>query len=117
MEGLKKILPIVIGIVVLLAVCGFGYYLLVYQSSDYYTRVDNMKVQTISSIDDMKYEYSLKAYNKNGNEKEVKFKTSRKLKDGAYLKLDYMILRGVKGWEEVQDNELPEKVKTSMNIK
>ena len=44
------------------------------------------------------------------NSKEVTFKTSRELKDDAYLKLDVMLTRGVKSWEEVQYDELPDKV-------
>ena len=64
----------------------------------------------------MRYEYILTAYNKNGKEKEVKFKTSRELREGAYLELDLMQMRGVVNWREVQENELPEKVKNAMNI-
>ena len=58
----------------------------------------------------MRYEYTLDAYNEKGNSKEVTFKTSRELKDNAYLKLDVMLTRGVKSWEEVQFDELPDKV-------
>ena len=49
--------------------------------------------------------------------KEIKFKTSRELKEDSYLKLEVMVTRGVKTWEEVQANELPEKVKTALNVK
>ena len=66
--------------------------------------------------DDMKYEYTLKAYNKNGKEKEIKFKTSRELREDAYLELEVMQIRGVVNWKEVQENELPEDVKSAMNI-
>ena len=58
----------------------------------------------------MRYEYTLDAYNEKGNSKKVIFKTSRELKDDAYLKLDVMLTRGVKSWEEVQYDELPDKV-------
>ena len=64
----------------------------------------------------MKYEYTLTAYNKNGKEKEVKFKTSRELREGAYLELDVMQMRGVVNWKEVQIDDLPDEVKTAMNI-
>jgi len=66
-------------------------------------------VEQLSS-GDMRYEYTLDAYNEKGNSKEVTFKTSRELKDDAYLKLDVMLTRGVKSWEEVQYDELPDKV-------
>ena len=64
----------------------------------------------------MKYEYTLDSYNENGKKKEIKFKTSRELKEDAYLMLEVRIL-GVHSWKEVQVNELPEKVKTALNVK
>ena len=64
----------------------------------------------------MKYQYTLTAYNKNGKEKEVQFKTSRELREDAYLELDIMQMRGVVNWREVQVEELPDDVKTAMNI-
>ena len=82
----------------------------------YYTQIDNTKVEEISGTDDMKYQYTLTAYNKNGKEKEVQFKTSRELREGAYLELDIMQMRGVVNWREVQVEELPDDVKTAMNI-
>ena len=93
-----------------------AYYFLVVHKDQYYTQIDNTKIQEISGSDDMKYEYTLTAYNKNGKEKEVKFKTSRELREGAYLELDVMQMRGVIYWREVQQDELPGDVKTAMNI-
>ena len=49
-------------------------------------------------------------------EKEIKFKTSRELREDAYLELEVMQIRGVVNWREVQQDELPEDVKTAMNI-
>ena len=57
------------------------------------------------------------AYDKNGKEKEVQFKTSRELREDAYLELEIMATRGVVNWKEVQVNELPDKVKEEINIK
>ena len=54
--------------------------------------------------------------NDNFKKKEIKFRTSRELKEDSYLKLEVMVTRGVKSWEEVQVNELPEKVKTALNV-
>ena len=56
-------------------------------------------------------------FSENGKKKEIKFRTSRELKEDSYLKLEVMVTRGVKTWEEVQANELPEKVKTALNVK
>lgn len=44
--------------------------------------------------------------------RELKFKTSRELKEDAFLKLEVKTF-GVYSWEEVQYNELPEKVQTN----
>ena len=70
-----------------------------------------------SSSDDMKYQYTLIAYDKSGKEKEIEFKTSRELKEDAYLELEIMVTRGVVNWKEVQVNELPDRVKEELNIK
>ena len=109
MENIKGKIFAGIGIVVAIAVFFIIFWLLFYQESTYYTRIDNTKVEQLSS-GDMRYEYTLDAYNEKGNSKEVTFKTSRELKDDAYLKLDVMLTRGVKSWEEVQYDELPDKV-------
>ena len=116
MEDLKEKLPIIIAVIIVIALIVGAYYFLVVHKDQYYTQIDNTKIQEISGSDDMKYEYTLTAYNKNGKEKEVKFKTSRELREGAYLELDVMQMRGVINWREVQQDELPEDVKTAMNI-
>ncbi len=64
----------------------------------------------------MKYQYTLVAYNKNGKEKEVQFKTTRELREDAYLELEIMSARGVVNWKEVQVNDLPNNVKEEMSI-
>lgn len=109
MENIKGKIFAGIGIVVVIAVFFIIFWLLFYQESTYYTKIDNTKVEQLDS-GDMRYEYTLDAYNEKGNSKEVTFKTSRELKDDAYLKLDVMLTRGVKSWEEVQYDELPDKV-------
>ena len=35
------------------------------------------------------------------------FDTSRELREGAYLKLETLALRGVVSWEEVQQKDIP----------
>lgn len=63
----------------------------------------------------MKYEYTLDSYKENGKKKEIKFKTSRELREDAYLILEVKTF-GVHSWKEVQANELPEKVKIALNV-
>lgn len=74
-------------------------------------KVDNTKIETLSTTSDMKYKYKLNCYSGGGHKKTIEFKTVRQLRDGAYLKLVVNALTGVNKWEEVQYNELPEKVK------
>lgn len=116
MEEFKEKLPIIIAVIIVIALMVGAYYFLVVHKDQYYTQIDNTKIQEVSGTDDMKYEYTLTAYNKNGKEKEVKFKTSRELREGAYLELDVMQMRGVVNWREVQTDDLPDDVKTAMNI-
>ena len=116
MDSFKEKLPIIIVAIIMIAFIAGAYYLLVIHKDLYYTQIDNTKIQEVTSSGDMKYEYTLIAYNKNGKEKEVKFKTSRELREDAYLELEVMQIRGVVNWKEVQANELPSDVKTAMNI-
>lgn len=116
MEILKEKLPGIIAVIIVIALAVGAYYFLIIHKEQYYTQIDNTKIEQISGTDDMKYQYTLKAYNENGKEKEIKFKTSKKLEEGAYLELDVMQIRGVIKWREIQIDELPEDAKTAMNI-
>lgn len=116
MESFKEKLPMIIAVITVIALIIGAYYFLVIHKDLYYTQIDNSKIEEISGTDDMKYQYTLIAYNKNGKSKEVQFKTSRELREGAYLELDVMQMRGVVNWREVQEDGLPEKVKEEMNI-
>ena len=116
MENFKEKLPIIIAVIIMIVLVVGAYYFLVVHKDQYYTQIDNTKIEEVSSTDDMRYQYTLTAYSKKGKEKEVQFKTSRELREGAYLELDVMQLRGVINWREVQMDELPDDVKTVMNI-
>ncbi len=50
----------------------------------------------------MSYSYTLPAYNENGDKKDITFGTSRELKEGAFIRLTVMPIRGVLEWSEVQ---------------
>lgn len=82
-------------------------YWLMGDAQKYYTQIDNSKIAEIESSDEMKYEYTLDAYDEDGDKKEVSFKTSRELKEGAYLCLEILPIRGVVEWAEIQKNDLP----------
>lgn len=113
MEDIKEKIPMIIAIIVAIAICGIAIYFMEFYQATYYTKIDNTKVEKISANDDMKYQYTLECYNENGMKKEIKFKTSRELREDAYLKLDVMLVTGVHSWEEVQYNELPDKVQAN----
>lgn len=116
MDSIKEKMPMIIAVIVAIAICGIAFYFFENYEPVYFTQIDNTKIQSISATDEMKYEYTLDCYNENGNKKEIKFKTSRELREDAYLMLEVRIL-GVHSWKEVQVNELPEKVKTALNVK
>ena len=88
-------------------------------SADYYTQIDNQKIEQVDSrggvIDlqgGLPYSYTLPAYDENGSEKDITFGASRELKDGAFLCLTVAPVRGVTEWREVQYDELPVAVQT-----
>lgn len=112
MENIKEKIPMIIAIVISIAICGIAFYFLESHQSVYYTQIDNSKIERKSTSDEMKYEYTLDCYNKNGKKKQIKFKTTRELREEAYLMLEVTSM-GVHSWKEVQYNELPEKVKTN----
>lgn len=112
MENLKEKIPMIICSVVAIVVLGIAVYFMEFHHSIYYTQIDNRKIEKISASDNMKYEYTLDCYSETGRKKEIKFKTSRELRNNAYLKLDVMIT-GVHNWQEVLYHELPDKVKVN----
>lgn len=112
MDNIKEKLPMMIAIIVAIVICIVAFYFLENYESVCYTQIDNTKIQSISATDDMKYEYTLDSYDKNGKKKEIKFKTSRELKESAYLMLEVKTF-GVHFWKEVEYNELPDKVKVN----
>lgn len=114
MEDLKEKLPTIIGVIIVIALVGLLFYNYGVRSLTLYTKIDNTKISNIESTDNMKYEYELVSYDANGKSRKVKFKTSRELKNKAYLKLKYYYISGVNKWEEVQYNELPSKVKNKL---
>lgn len=77
-------------------------------STSWYTQVDN---EHVVAKDRGEYGYALEAYDENGAHRQIAFGTERVLREGAYLKLSDMPIRGVVAWEEVQLEEIPEKAR------
>ena len=115
MDEIKEKTLELFGIIAFIAICFVVIYVLFYQSPDYYVKVDNTKLKALSE-EDMKFEYTLDGYNNKGRSKSLTFKTSRKLKEGAYLKLEVMYVRGVINWEEVTFKQIPTKAQTKLRM-
>ncbi len=114
---MKNKLKIVIGVatVLLIGLVGFcAWSLSGSGSTEYYTQIDNSKVEqmapnggVITFKGNLPYSYTLLSYDENGSEKEITFGTSRELRDGAFICLTVMPVRGVLDWSEVRYDELP----------
>ncbi len=113
MEEIREKLPMIIIFVSAILLCGVILYYLEFQEEVYYTQIDNTKIEQLLTTDNMKFQYTLIAYNEKGRKKEFTFKTSRELKNEAYLKLETNWAVGVRQWEEMRFEELPEKVKVN----
>lgn len=119
MEMRKKVLGgIATAVVIVAVVIGFGMWFLSGSNSTYYyTQIDNSKIEqndsdggVVNLNGGMEYAYTLSAYNESGKEKDITFGASRQLREGAYIRLTVMPVRGVIEWSEVQYDELPEAV-------
>ncbi len=84
---------------------------------DYYVRIDNACVfenepsgGVINLGSSEPYLYELEAVNATGDKAEIKFGTSRELRQDAFIKLDLQPIRGVVGWSEVSKDALPTNV-------
>lgn len=105
---MKKIIGIVSVICVLLLICcaAGGMWYLENRQNFFYTKVDNSKVSELPPGEDMKYKYSLECYSEKGKKKSLTFKTSKILREDAYLMLEVRSF-GVHKWEEIEYDKLP----------
>ncbi len=119
-NNMKKKVKITIGVVavLLIGLVGFcAWFLSGSGSAEYYAQIDNTKVEQVDSNGGvinfkggLPYSYTLLSYDENGSENEITFGTSRKLREGAFIRLTVMPVRGVLDWSEVQYDELPDAV-------
>lgn len=98
--------------VVLIAVAVYflsvGYDRVFVSPDTYYAQVDNTHLSKAEdSTNEFDYHYELPAVSEDGNTTKLGFDTSRELREGAYLKLETLALRGVVRWEEVAWDEIP----------
>ena len=114
---MKKKLSIGIAVVVIIVVGFIGFcmwFLSGTGSTYYYSQIDNSKIEqtesksgVINFSGSMDYSYTLFSYDENGKGKDITFGTSKELKEGAFIRLTVMPIRGVLEWKEVQYDELP----------
>lgn len=111
----KIMLGITVATIAVIGFVGFcAWFLSGAGSTYYYAQIDNNKIEqgdsnggVINFHGGMSYSYTLPAYNESGDKKDITFGTSRELKEGAFICLTVMPIRGVLEWSEVQYNELP----------
>lgn len=63
------------------------------------------------------YKYKLVGFDKEGKEKELEFSAQKNLRKDSFLLVYYSEEKGVKSWEEVEKDNLPTKVKGTLNVK
>ncbi len=109
---MKKIVGTVVALAVVALVgagAWFGYRAVFTEPEAWYAQVDADRLTPADdNNNDFDYHYDLPAVSADGRERELGFDTSRELRDGAYLKLETLALRGVFSWEEVAWDEVPE---------
>lgn len=104
-------------IVLLIPLCGYEFwYVPNYGGDDYYTYVGDSYKEIIekddSGNDYREYYYNQNSYDKNGNQKLLKFNSAlgRPIKANNYLKVTYNQKRDqVISWEKVQKYQVPRK--------
>ena len=119
---MKKKILFGIGAVVIAAVCVCIFSLSKAGSTYYYSQIDNSKMEQVESrggvinfSGSMDYSYTLFSYDENGKGQDITFGASRELKEGAFIRLTVMPIRGVLEWEEVQYDELPAAVQDQLS--
>lgn len=120
---MKKVFAFIGAVILLVFICALVFLVSGAGSTDYYSQIDNSKLEETDSdggvIDfsgGLEYSYTLYCYNEEGKEKEITFGASRELREGAFLHLKVMPVRGVLEWKEVQYEELPAAVQEKYSV-
>ncbi|MEK4712394.1 YxeA family protein [Sporosarcina sp. FSL K6-1540] len=109
------IIVVIIGFLIALRSVGFNrlgaesYYVQITESS---TKLED---QSPSGELYVRYEYTLPAFDKKGNEKEFTFTGDHELRKDAYLELFIKKGKGVTSYQEVKKEEIPAKAKDMLN--
>lgn len=73
----------------------------------YYARVDNTHATHVDDSDTGWHYEGLPAANEDGKRQDMTFMAGKELAEGAWLKLEVQVLRGVVSWEKVEEDEVP----------
>lgn len=108
---MKRVLGIVVTCLVICAAAAaawWGYQQVFVDSSEWYVQMDNARLTKADENNNgFDYHYDLPAADAQGKQETLGFDTSHELREGAYLKLETLALRGVVSWEEVSWDEIP----------
>ena len=107
MESAKLLIIILIVALIILIVGAAVWFGWGGTGAEWYSQIDNSCVEATDASDDMIYEYTLACFDADGRSRSISFKTSRILRQDAFILLETMPLRGVVSWEEVFWDELP----------
>lgn len=103
-----KVLAIATAIVLAAMAARWGYEKAFTSPDVWYVQVDNEKLTAADENNNgFDCHYELPAVNAEGVTETLGFDTSRELREGAYLRLETLALRGVSSWEEVAWDEIP----------
>lgn len=116
--NMKKFIGFIIAVLI---IGGLGFVtlrtnkLLTLGATKYYVKTtDQYKAESSGGYE--RYRYKLPGYDKDGNEKLLDFTSNKVLKADKYLKV-YDKNDVIKSFEEIQKDDLPEKVKEIFKIK
>ncbi len=108
---MKRACKAIMALVVLGVLAGalwWGYDRVFMSPEVWYAQVDaSCLTKANENNNDFPYHYDLLAANEEGREETLGFDVKRELRDGAYLRLETLMLRGVISWEEVSWEEIP----------
>lgn len=87
----------------------------------YYVHITTDGVSDVTVLDTgekmERFEYELPAYNERGEEMMLTFTSDKNLRHDAYLQLFYKESKGVTSYEEVQEDEIPERAREQLQSK
>ena len=78
------------------------------------TRYVRVEASAAIARDDGSFDYTLASYDDAGGRDVITFGADKNLRDGAYLELSVMPLRGVVSWQEVETADMPAKTREAL---